>query len=303
METLPDALQKASFLSSNVVYQKIRKYYDVAGPDYGAWSARFNMHFGYCRKFPDIFRLEKMLENMNREVLNELRINPGLPVSIADLGCGVGTVARYAAHAYPLSHITGVTISDYQIDKGNELIKQENLENQVDLVVSNFESLHFPDHSFDHAYALESACHAQGNDKKMFIAELSRILKPGGSFCIADGFIKHPGKLPRLFNHIYQKILGYWALPSFACLPEFVNTLHKHGLKNIQAREISMRIAPSVAWVPWTCLKFFAMELWKNKSLRMEKERWNNVYGPLMGMILGLYRKHFGYYIISGTGC
>ena len=71
-------------------------------------------------------------------------------------------------------------------------------------------------------------------------------------------------------------------------------------MHDIKVEEISLRIAPSVAYVPYTCIKFFIKELWKNKSLRMKKERWNNVYGPLLGMILGLYRKHFGYYIISG---
>ncbi len=76
--------------------------------------------------------------------------------------------------------------------------------------------------------------------------------------------------------------------------------LKRQGLQNITIKEISLRIAPSVSYVPWTCLKFFVKELWKNKSLRMKKERWHNVYAPVLGMILGLYRKHFGYYIISG---
>jgi hypothetical protein len=77
--------------------------------------------------------------------------------------------------------------------------------------------------------------------------------------------------------------------------------LEKHGLTAIQTGEISMRIAPSVAYVPWTSIKFFATELWRKKSFKLKKERWNNVIAPLLGMILGLYRKHFGYYIISGT--
>jgi MPBQ/MSBQ methyltransferase len=301
METLHKAIQKAGPVIKNSVYEKIRRYYDIAGPDYSAWSSRFNMHFGYCRHFTDIFRLEKMLNNMNQVVLDELHLKNGTPAHIADLGCGVGTVARFTAKRQPLSKVTGITISEYQISKGKELILQEGLEEQVNLVVSNFEQLDFPDNHFSHAYALESACHARGDDKSFFIAELTRTLKPGGRFCVADGFIKHNNNLPRIFSRIYQKVLGYWALPSFARLPLFVKQLEANGLTNIKIREISMRIAPSVAWVPWTCIKFFVKELWKNKSLRMEKERWNNVYGPVMGMILGLYRKHFGYYIISGA--
>ena len=300
METLHKVIQKRGLTSGEHIYEKVSRYYDIAGPDYSAWSSRYNMHFGYLEKFHDFFSLERMLDNMSRRVLEELHISSFTDTHLADLGCGVGTVACYAAKAYPGVQVTGVTISDYQVDKGTLLSREENAESGVRIVKSNFEELDFPDEHFTHAYALESACHARGDNKALFISEMSRVLKKGGRFSIADGFIRHSGTRPALFNKMYRKVLNYWALPSFATLPEFVHCLGNNRFINISVREISMRIAPSVAWVPWTCLKFFAKELWKNKSLRMEKERWYNVYGPLLGMLLGLYRKHFGYYIISG---
>ena len=281
-------------------YDPIKTYYNIAGPDYEAWSRNFNMHFGYCKRFTDIFSLEKMLVNMNDEVLQHLNIDNHRNTQIADLGCGVGTVARHTAKKYPHAFITGITIADYQIKKGRELIKEDKLHNRVFIIKDNFENLHFANESFDYTYALESACHASGSDKELFIAEMARVLKCGGRFCIADGFIKHDKKLPWLFIKLYKKIIDCWALPCFGNLNAFVSRLEENGLKDIKVKEISMQIAPSVAYVPWVCLKFFVKELWKNKSLKMEKERWNNVYAPFLGMILGLYRKHFGYYIISG---
>lgn len=304
METLltKEIIQRYKPESSAPVkdYSAIKEYYDIAGPDYETWSRNFNMHFGYCRRFSDIFSLEKMLVNMNSEVLNRLQIDQNEKANIADLGCGVGTVARYAAKQFPNARITGVTISDYQIEKGRSLISNENLGEQVTIVKDNFEDLHYPDNHFTHAYALESACHSEGKDKEKFISEMARVLKEGGRFCIADGFIKHNKKLPRFFSFLYKKILRYWALPCFANIQLFEEKLKEHGLADISVKEISLKIAPSVAYVPWVCLKFFAREIWKNKSLRLKKERWHNVFGPVLGMILGLYRKHFGYYIISG---
>ena len=282
-------------------YQKVSTYYDIAGPDYASWSKEFNMHFGYCKSFANIFFLEKMLRNMNELVLGKLDIDTAKPCRIADLGCGVATVARHAAKKFPLSEITAVTISRYQLQKGNALSIEQDLAAQVKIVNENFEQLSFTNESFYHAYAIESACHANGAGKDLFVAEMARILKPGGTFCIADGFLKHDRKLPRFFNYLYQKIIRFWALPCFGNINEFKNNLEKNGLKNIEIKEISLRIAPSVAYVPWTCVKFFAKEIWRNKSLRMKKERWNNVYAPVLGMILGLYRRHFGYYIITGT--
>ncbi len=282
-------------------YDAIRDYYNIAGPDYEVWSPNFNMHFGYFKSFPDLFSLEKMLVNMNEEVLKQLQIDATTTSRIADLGCGVGTVARFAATKFPRATVTGITISDYQIEKGRSLIEKEGLKNRVRLVKDNFENLQAENEVFTHAYALESACHAHGSDKAVFIAEMTRVLKPGARFCIADGFLKHDRNLPRIFSFLYKKILRYWALPCFGNIHAVEKKLKENGFTNITVREISLNIAPSVAYVPWTCLKFFAREIWKNKSLRMKKERWHNVYGPLLGMILGLYRRHFGYFIISGA--
>ena len=281
-------------------YSAIKNYYAIAGPDYEIWSKHFNMHFGYCKKFTDIFSLEKMLVNMNDAVLQQLKIDPTTSAHIADLGCGVGTVARHTAKRFPAAKITGVTIVDYQIQKGNSLIEKDGLSSQVSIVKNNFENLDFPNETFTHAYALESACHANGTDKELFIKEIARVLQSGGSFCIADGFLKSTKKQPRLFSFLYKRIIKFWAVPCFANIGEFENKLKEYGLTEITVKEISLRIAPSVAYVPWTCIKFFVKEIWKNKSLRMKKERWHNVYAPVLGMILGLYRKHFGYYIISG---
>jgi MPBQ/MSBQ methyltransferase len=282
-------------------YTGIKQYYDVAGPDYEMWSRNFNMHFGYVKSFSNIFSLEKMLVNMNNEVLERLQIDTAQKAIIADLGCGVGTVARHAAVTYPAATITGITIVDYQIEKGRSLIKKDKLDDRVSIIKENFERLHIADNTFTHAYAIESACHANGSGKELFVAEMARVLQSGGRFCIADGFLKHGNKLPRFFSYLYRKIIRYWALPCFGNVQEFESKLKEYGLKNIIVKEISMRIAPSVAYVPWTCLKFFAHEIWAHKSLRLKKERWHNVYAPVIGMILGLYRKHFGYYIISGN--
>ncbi len=202
-------------------YEDITTYYNVAGPDYEAWSKNFNMHFGYCKSLTDIFFLERMLVNMNGEVLKQLQIDPVLNTTIADLGCGVGTVARQAARQFPLAKITGITIADYQIQKGRLLIEKENLTAQVSIIKDNFENLHISDESFTHVYALESACHASGAGKKFFVSEMARVLKTGGRFCIADGFLKHNRKLPRFFFFLYKNIFNYWAIPCFVNIIEF----------------------------------------------------------------------------------
>jgi DNA-binding transcriptional regulator GbsR (MarR family) len=46
-----------------------QRYYEEAGPDYAAWSAAFNMHFGFFRWDMNPFKREAMLEQMNQEIL------------------------------------------------------------------------------------------------------------------------------------------------------------------------------------------------------------------------------------------
>src|SRR4051812_38009360 len=86
----------ARVFTKNQVHENVTTYYNIAGPDYESWSPGFNMHFGYCKNFTDIFFLEKMLFRMNDEVLDRLQLTADKNLHIADLGCGVGTVARYA---------------------------------------------------------------------------------------------------------------------------------------------------------------------------------------------------------------
>jgi MPBQ/MSBQ methyltransferase len=120
MTTLDISLQHTSddITTTPKVYGNIQDYYNIAGPDYEAWSPNFNMHFGYCKHFMDIFSLEKMLNRMNDEVLGRLQLPADTAIKIADLGCGVGTVARHTAKKYTHAHITGTTIVDYQVEKG-----------------------------------------------------------------------------------------------------------------------------------------------------------------------------------------
>ena len=117
METLsattkPAALELAFLETPFGEYSNITDYYNIAGPDYAAWSPHFNMHFGYCKRFSDIFSLEKMLYRMNDEVLNRLNIPINTTSNIVDLGCGVGTVARYAAKKYPLAKLIDLVINN-----------------------------------------------------------------------------------------------------------------------------------------------------------------------------------------------
>jgi SAM-dependent methyltransferase len=50
----------------------------------------------------------------------------------------------------------------------------------------------------DGAWAVESACYAEGTAKADFVREAARLLKPGARLAVVDGFLlrREPGRLP-----------------------------------------------------------------------------------------------------------
>src|SRR5688572_32316314 len=81
--------------------QLIINYYEKAGRDYHTWSKKYNMHFGYFEKGMNPFVREAMLEKLNENVLERLKIGTTSSTVIADFGCGLGATLRHGAKRFP----------------------------------------------------------------------------------------------------------------------------------------------------------------------------------------------------------
>jgi len=78
----------------------------------------------------------------------------------------------------------------------------------------------YADKFYDAAYVIESSCYDFGSDKLAFLKETYRVLKPGASLVIADGFRK-TRKANALFEFAYQKVCQGWFLDAFANIDNF----------------------------------------------------------------------------------
>ena len=281
-------------------HKKIISYYEKAGLDYEVWSPNFNMHFGYFKWGMNPFNLEKMLNQMNEEVMRRLHLEKQIEPLILDLGCGVGATARYMAKRNFEATVYGITITPWQVIFGNRLNHAAGLAPQIDICLADFNDLPLASECADGAYAIESACYGKGAMKKEFIGELYRTLKPGARFVIADGFRKHSEPLPIWLDNVYQKNMKYWALTELADIQLFTKELKRVGFKNIQIKDVSFRVALSFAHIPKTVVKFLWKRFWEKDENALIEERKNNALAPIFGMIMGLARKYFGYYIITG---
>ena len=279
---------------------RVVEYYTLAGPDYAAWSRGLHMHFGYYRGGMNPLRLEPMLAAMNDELLAALELTAGRAARVLDLGCGFGATARQLALGHPRLELLGVTIVPTQVGEARRLAELAGVGERVRFVEADYTRLPLADASIDGAYALESACHAEGPDKPALVRELARVLRPGGRFVIADGFMKHGRPLPGWLERVRAGVCAGWAVPEFAELGAITRTMRACGLEVQAVRDISWRVAPSLLHVPATVLRFLCGELRRTGGLRLGKVRWGNVVAPSLGLVLGLARRDFGYHLISG---
>jgi len=257
----------------------LEQYYREAGPDYAAWSREFNMHFGYYRAGLNLLRRETMLEQMNAEVLARLKVERIAEPQLLDLGCGLGATLRSFARRLPQAWLLGITRVPWQVEKARTLNHAAGCGQRVRVMEGDYEETVLPEASFDGVYALESSCHAHGADKGALLAEAHRLLRPGGRFIVADGFLATDRFANALQRSIYRKLCECWVIEQLAQIDRFKARLEEIGFTDILIEHLQMRVAPSVAHIPWVTLKFLLTDVLFGKS-KMTRARWNNVLAP-----------------------
>jgi cyclopropane fatty-acyl-phospholipid synthase-like methyltransferase len=259
----------------------LEQYYSEAGPDYAAWSREFNMHFGFYRAGANPLDREAMLEQMNAEVLARLRVDGVTEPRLLDLGCGLGATLRSFARRLPQARLVGMTLVPWQVRQATALNQAVGCGERVQIIAGDYENALLPHSSYDGTYALESSCHAHGADKGTLLAEAHRLLRPGGRLVVSDGFLASGSFSSALQRRVYRKLCECWVIEELAQLDLFTARLARLGFTDIAVEHLQMRVAPSVAHVPWVTLKFLVTDVVFG-TRKMTRARWNNVLAPLL---------------------
>ncbi len=278
--------------------ENFQRYYEEAGPDYAAWSPNFNMHFGFFRWGMNPMRREKMLEQMNREVLRRLNITAESP-SILDMGCGLGATLRSIARQLPSADLHGITLVPWQLEQGCALNRSDPAAASIALTLGDYQRTQFASESFDAVYAIESSCYATGASKATFVREAQRLLRPGGRLVVADGFLG-PGKLRGLQKSICRTLCDCWAIDTLGEVEPFTRALERLGFRDIIVEPMQACVTPSVLHVPWVTLKFLLTSVVFGHR-KMTRARWNNILAPILLPFIGRPIGPMAYYLISAT--
>lgn len=169
---------------------------------------------------------------------------------LLDIGCGNGVQTLYIHEKYDPQYVYGIDINDMHVRLAKTAVEQRNLK-RIGFAVDNSQVLSsVDDNSFDLVLCTESAHHYP--DKRAFLSQIKRVLRPGGQFLIADLLRrknKAPGTLEKkmyLYHWPHQSYRETFADLQFnvmreedltdLILPAFQNTAHwfdtpgqKHG--------------------------------------------------------------------------
>jgi cyclopropane fatty-acyl-phospholipid synthase-like methyltransferase len=214
------------YRESHIDYQMIWGTFRHLGLHYGYHDAEHRGHHA-------------AVLNMNRQVARRLAVQPGH--RLVDAGCGIGGTSIWMAQECG-ADVTGVNISPEQLARATRLAQQRGLAQQVRFVQRSYTDTGLPDGQFDGVYGMESVSYAI--DKRDFIREAYRLLKPGGRLVITDGFMNDKS-FPEHLREDYQRWLNGWAVNNLAGVQQFQRDLTELGFRDIQFEDACARVLPS----------------------------------------------------------
>lgn len=133
------------------------------------------------------------------------------PQQILDVATGTGDVAILAEKMLKPAKIIGIDISDGMLEIGRQKIAKLGLQNKIELITGDSETIGFADHSFDAVTVAFGVRNFQNLEKGL--AEMSRVLRPGGKLVVLE--FSRPKNL--VFKAVYNLYMNTIA-PGFGKL-------------------------------------------------------------------------------------
>ena len=127
------------------------------------------------------------------------------PKYMMDVATGTGDVAIMANQILNPAKITGIDISDGMLEMGREKIKKLGLENKIELLSGDSETIHFSDNSFDAITVAFGVRNFQNLEKGL--SEMYRVLKPGGKLIVLE-FSKPKNGFFKGFYNLYMNYIA-----------------------------------------------------------------------------------------------
>lgn len=219
------------------ITRKIAEFWDQISEGWRmVWGE--HIHHGYYESNQSLTPKEAQ-EKLLDKITDLINLSPH--PSILDVGCGMGGSSFYLAKKYS-ADVTGITLSQKQVDIATKQAEKLNIKT-VKFKVEDALSLEsIPDNSVDVVWSLESC--EQFFDKKLFIKQAFRVLKPGGKLMLAtwcSNRNEYTGKLAKQ----YQKLCFAFDVPYMPTIEHYYRLLTEEGFSVKISSDWSMFVRKS----------------------------------------------------------
>lgn len=216
--------------------KEVSSHYDIGNDFYSLWlDETMSYSCGYFKNDTDT--LYDAQVNKVHHILEKLQLKEGM--TLLDIGCGWGFLLKEAAKKYGVKGY-GITLSEEQKAKFEEDIKNEHLEDLLEVHLMDYRDLEKSGLQFDRIVSVGMIEHVGRGHYDLFIKNAHSVLKQGGLFLLhyisalkeheGDPFIKKyifpGGVIPSL-----REIMDI--LPEYNMYTLDVESLRRHYSKTL----------------------------------------------------------------------
>ncbi|MCY4656913.1 MAG: cyclopropane-fatty-acyl-phospholipid synthase [Gammaproteobacteria bacterium] len=162
-----------SWNSITASHKNVRHHYNLDEPLFRSFLDE-DMHYScaYFRNSDD--SLEEAQQNKCAHILKKLNLPPD--GTVLDIGCGWGSLAMHIAENAN-AHVTGITLSDAQVEVARKRAKERQLENQVSF---NLEDYRLHQGKYDAVVSVGMFEHVGKHNFETYFKKVKDFLKPNG---------------------------------------------------------------------------------------------------------------------------
>ncbi|OGO93571.1 MAG: hypothetical protein A3F10_05985 [Coxiella sp. RIFCSPHIGHO2_12_FULL_42_15] len=203
------------------------------------WASIWGPHIHHGYYDESLLTPLEAQEKLITKLVELLQLDPAQ--HILDVGCGMGGSSLYLAKKHA-AKVMGITLSEKQISIARERARMENVKSVLFKWEDALSMKSITSNSIDIVWSLESC--EQFFDKKLFLQQAFRVLKPRGQLMLAT-WCSSEGSYEGQYAQQYQRLCRAFDLPYIPTIDYYKELLTKCHFTVEKALDWSVYVAKS----------------------------------------------------------